>query len=45
MRNQGAGSVTIKYVETVVLDENGYPVKVACPGNLVTVIVAVENTG
>jgi subtilisin family serine protease len=42
--NQGIGLVSDE-METVVLDENGYPVIIACPGQELTVILDVENDG
>lgn len=40
-----AGAVSAQEVETVVLDGNGNPVEIACPGENVTVAVDVNNTG
>jgi hypothetical protein len=40
-----AGAASAQDVETVVLDENGDPVEVACPGEEVTIVVAAENDG
>lgn len=44
IRNQGIGLVSDE-METFVLDENGYPVTIACPGQKLTVVLDVENDG